>query len=125
MNNVIDSSAWLEYFGGTKNAANFTDVIRDTNWLIVPSIVVFEVYKKLLLSLGEEKALKGIATMRQGCVIDLDQELSLMAVNIQKNHGLPMADSIILATARFFNATLWTQDSDFKGIEGVKYFQKS
>lgn len=124
MNNVVDSSAWLEYFGGTKNAANFMSVIRNTSWLIVPSVVVFEVYKKLLFSVGEEKALKGIMTMRQGHVIDLDQELTMTAVHLQKEHALPMADAIILATARFFNATLWTQDSDFKNIDGVKYFPK-
>lgn len=124
MNNVVDSSAWLEYFVDSKNAQHFAHVIKDTNWLIVPSVVVFEVYKKLIIFAGEERALKGLVTMRQGCIIDLDEELALMAVNLQREHALPMADSIILATARFFNATLWTQDSDFKGIEGVKYFPK-
>ncbi|MBT6068898.1 type II toxin-antitoxin system VapC family toxin [Candidatus Peregrinibacteria bacterium] len=124
MNNVVDSSAWLEYFGGTENAANFMDAIQNTDWLIVPSVVVFEVYKKLLFSVGEEKALKGLMTMSQGQIIGLDQELAVTAAHLQKEHALPMADAIILATARFFNATLWTQDSDFIGIDGVEYFSK-
>lgn len=125
MNNVVDSSAWLEYIGDTKNGENFAKVIQDTNSLIIPSIVLFEVYKKLIRFSDEKSALTGLITMKAGAVvIDLDEELAIMAVLIQKKHGLPMADSIILATARFFNAILWTQDSDFKGIEGVKYFPK-
>ncbi|MDP4007982.1 MAG: type II toxin-antitoxin system VapC family toxin [Candidatus Peregrinibacteria bacterium] len=125
MNNVIDSSAWIEYFVDTKNAPNFAKAIEDTDWLIVPSIVVFEVYKKLLSYGNEEMALKALASMRSGMIVDLDEELAIMSANLQKRHSLPMADAIILATARFFNATLWTQDSDFKNIEGVKYFKKT
>ncbi len=124
MNNVVDSSAWLEYFADTKNSGNFVKPIEDTDWLIVPSIVVFEVYKKILSYAGEENAMIILGALKAGTMVDFDEELAIIAANVQKEYSLPMADSIILATARFFNATLWTQDSDFKGIEGVKYFPK-
>lgn len=122
--NVVDSSAWLEYFAGTKNAANFTKAIENTKSLIVPTITLQEVFKKLLREVGETEALKAVAHMRLGEVIDLDIELALRAASLSYEHKLPLADSIIFATAQEYNATLWTQDIDFKGLPGVKYFAK-
>lgn len=122
--NIVDSSAWLEYFAGTKNAENFAKAIEDTKNLIVPTIILYEVFRKILTEKDENTALRVIAHMKQGRVAELDISLALTAAKLSKEHGLPMADSIILATARASGAILWTQDADFKGIEGIKYFKK-
>ena len=122
--NVVDSSAWLEYFANSKRAAKFVKPIEDTRKLIVPSICILEVFKKVLSSRGEDKALQAIALMQQGRIVELTVAIALSAGKLGVQHKLPMADSIILATARQWEATLWTQDSDFHGIEGVKFFPK-
>lgn len=122
--NIVDSSAWLEYFANSKQARHFASVIEEIKSLIVPSIILYEVFKKVLVERDENTALQIVAHMKLGKVIPLDLELSLWAARISKHHKLPMADSIILATAQKFDATLWTQDADFKGIEGVKFFRK-
>lgn len=124
MKNVVDSSAWLEYFADTKRAKYFSKVIEDVDNLIVPSITLYEIFKKLLLEKNETAALRAVAHMRSGSVVDLDITLSLQAAKISVDNKIPMADSIILATARLHNATLWTQDADFEGITGVQYFKK-
>lgn len=123
--NVVDSSAWLEYFAAGSNAAKFAKPIEKVRELIVPTISIFEVFKKVLGQAGEEPALQVVALMQQGKVVDLDLPISLLAAKLSLELKIPMADSIMLATARNYNATLWTQDSDFVGIKGVKYFQKS
>ncbi len=119
--NVVDSSAWLEYFADGPNAAYFRKPIEDEEALIVPSITLFEVFKRVYIQRGEEAALRAIATMESGQVIDLGAPLALQAAYISANNQLPMADSIILATARAFDALLWTQDADFERFDGVKY----
>jgi predicted nucleic acid-binding protein len=122
--NVVDSSGWLEYFADTLQAKHFSSPIEDTENLVVPTITLFEVFKKILKHKDEGKALQAVALMQQGQIVDLDMELSLNAGKLSVEHGLPMADSLILATAQNYNATLWTQDSDFRGLEGVKYIPK-
>lgn len=122
--NIVDSSAWLEYFAGTKNAGNFTKTIEDAKSLIVPSIILYEVFKKILLERGEDDALLVIAHMKLGKVVDLDLDTALRAAKISREYGLPMADSIIFATAQKYNAVIWTQDADFKSFKGIKYFSK-
>lgn len=122
--NVVDSSAWLEYFAGGPNAQHFTNAITTLPKLIVPSITLFEVFKRILQQRDENVALQAVAAMRQGTVIDLDMTISLSAAKLSHSLKLPMADSIILATARRYRATLWTQDADFKGLEAVRYFPK-
>lgn len=122
--NIVDSSAWLEYFADTKHAKKFARVIENKESLLVPSIVLYEVFKKLFSEKNEEAALRIVAHMKLGKVINLDLEIALQAAKLSHQYGLPMADSIILVTARKHNATLWTQDVDFKGFEGVKYFSK-
>ena len=121
--NVVDSSGWLEYFTNGSNADLFSPVILNTAELIVPAISVYEVFKRILRDSSEEDALSMIAVMSRGLVTPLDMELSLDAAKISLESRLPMADSIILATARAHNAVLWTQDSDFRGLEGVRYVQ--
>jgi len=119
--NVVDSSAWLEYFADGPNASWFASAIETTNELIVPSLTIYEVFKKLTSVSGENAALQAIGAMQQAQVVDLDAALALSAARLGLKHQLPLADSIILATARSFDATLWTQDSDFQGLPDIKY----
>ena len=123
--NVVDSSGWLESFADSKRASLFARPIEDTKNLVVPVISIYEVFKKLISTLDEAIALTAVAHMQMGLVVDLDQEISMMAARISIDNKLPMADSIILTTALKFNATLWTQDEDFRGLKGkIKYFPK-
>lgn len=125
MANVVDSSGWIEYFADGPNAGFFASAVEDTEGLVVPSITLYEVFKRLLAEPeGEEIALEAVAAMQQGLVVRLDAELALAAAKISSDTKLPMADSVILATARGHDATLWTQDSDFEGVEGVRYVEK-
>lgn len=122
--NVIDSSAWLEYFSDGPNAEHFSDVIEDEAALLIPVITVYEVFKVVLRESSETAALQAVAAMRKGKMVDLTPGLAMEASKLSLYYDLPMADSIILATARRFNCTIWTQDSDLQGIEGVHFFPK-
>ena len=122
--NVVDSSAWLEYFIDGPNADFFSSPIEDVKNLVVPTIALYEVFKKVLGEKDEAEAFKAIAQMKQGHVVDLDEDTALSAARISIENRIPMADSIILATAKFHKATLWTQDEHFKEMTGVKFRQK-
>ena len=122
--NVVDSSGWLEYFGRGPNGEFFSPAIRASDQLVVPTISIYEVYKRIVLQRDEEEALSAIGWMNLGLVADLTQEIALAAADLSLEHQLPMADSIILATARANDATLWTQDEHFKGLSGVRYAEK-
>ncbi|MBI2988721.1 MAG: type II toxin-antitoxin system VapC family toxin [Deltaproteobacteria bacterium] len=122
--NVVDSSGWLEYFAEGPNAAKFAPAIQSTRELVVPSLSIYEVFKRVLQQRSEIEALRAVALMQQGRVIDLNFKTALSAAKLSVDLGLPMADSSMLATAREYQATLWTQDADFKGVEGVRYFAK-
>jgi predicted nucleic acid-binding protein len=122
--NVADSSAWLEYFADGPNADRFAPAIEDLSRLIVPAICLLEVFKRVLQQRGEAEALQAIAQMQQGKVEDLTPEIAVAAGRLGFDLKLPLADSVVLATSRKYKALLWTQDSDFDGIEGVKYFAK-
>jgi predicted nucleic acid-binding protein len=115
---------WLEYFAGTENGDLVANVIKNTDKLIVPTITIYEVFKKLLLERTEKEALFFISHMKQGNVISLTDELSLYAAKIGKEHKLPMADSIIYATNITYNCVLWTQDKHFSGLQSVNYLDK-
>jgi len=123
--NVVDSSGWLEYFANGPNADFFAPAVEDTSNLIVPSITVFEVFKRVLQQRSESDALQVAALMQEGRVVNLDVSIALQAVRVSIDHRLPLADSIILATALANNAVLWTQDADFDGLPGVQYEAKS
>ena len=118
--NVVDSSAWLEYLTGGVQAARFADVIEDSKHLIVPAIVLYEVFKKVLRERGEQAALQIAGAMHAGKVVPVDAALALDAAR----YAMPLADSLIYATAQRHGATVWTQDDDFKDLPGVKYFAK-
>jgi predicted nucleic acid-binding protein len=122
--NVVDSSLWLEYFAGNIRGTPVSDVIKNLKSVYVPAIIIYEVFKKLLLEKNENGALVAIAHMRQGTVVNLDVELALSAAKFSKEYKLPMADSIIYATTIKNHAVLWTQDSHFNGLESVNYFEK-
>jgi predicted nucleic acid-binding protein len=122
--NVVDSSGWLEYFANGPNAKCFLAPLEDTESLVVPVVALYEVFKVVLRERGETEALQAAAAMQRATVSDLTTKLALSASKLSLQHALPMADSIILATAQLHNATIWTQDADFKGIAGVKYFPK-
>lgn len=123
--NVVDSSAWVEYFVDGPNAGCYADVIEDTGALIVPAISLYEVYTWGLRERGEQAALRLAGVMHQGQIVDLGPDLALAAARVSAEFGLAMADSVILATARAYDAILWTQDADFARVPGIRYMPKA
>lgn len=123
--NIVDSSGWLAYFADEPNAGHFLLPLSDSDALVVPTVTIYEVFKVILRESGENEALQAVAAMQKGSVVDLNPSLAIAASRVSLEYDLPMADAIILATAREFNATLWTQDSDFEGMRQVKYFSKN
>ena len=123
--NVVDSSAWLAYFADEPNAQHFASAIEAPDSLIVPSITLLEVFKKVAQQRGEGVALQYVAVMQQGRVVALDAALAVLAAALGARHKLPLADSIIYATAQQGDALVWTQDADFEGLEGVRFFPKN
>jgi predicted nucleic acid-binding protein len=123
--NIVDSSGWLEYFSEGPNAEFFSSPLKDPTLLVVPVITIYEVFKVVLREAGENEALQAIAAMQKGQVKDLTLSIAMNAAKISLQHSLPMADSIILATASNFKCTLWTQDSDFENLPGVNFLPKN
>ena len=121
--NIVDSSGWLEYFANGLNADFFSTPIEETSALLVPTISLYEVFKRILQQRGETEALEAIAFMQSGKLVDLSSPIALHAAMISSDLKIPMADSIMLATAREFDAVLWTQDSDFEGLDDVKFIK--
>jgi predicted nucleic acid-binding protein len=121
---VVDSSAWLEYFAEGPNAQHFAAAIEAASSLVVPSITLLEVFKRISQQHDESVALRYVALMQQSTVVDLDAALALRAAALGVRHKLPLADSIVYATAQAAGATVWTQDADFDGLAGVKFFAK-
>ncbi len=122
--NVVDSSAWLEFFADGPNARIFAEPLEQADLLLVSSVCLYEVFKTVLRQQGEPAALQAVALMRQGHVVELTERIALLAAELSLQEKLPMADSIILATARLHDAHIWTQDSDFEGLENVAYVVK-
>ena len=119
--NVVDTSGWIEYFFGESNARYFTPPIEATEELLVPVICLYEVFKKVNIAADAARALQAVAHMKQGLVVDLTEDVALSAALVSIKHKLPMADSLIYATARANGAILWTQDDHFSDLAGVKY----
>ncbi len=122
--NLVDSSGWLEYFADGPNTSFFATPLKKVDELVVPTISIYEVFKSVFRQRGESAGLQAVAVMKQGQVIDLTTNISMMAAKFSLTHNIPMADSIILTTGRLHQATVWTQDADFKGFEGVEYIRK-
>jgi predicted nucleic acid-binding protein len=119
--NVVDSSGWLEYFADGPNAAFFAPAVERPAGLVVPTLSLYEVFKRILQQRDESAALQAVALMQQGVVVDLTAPVALGAAKLSMVTGLPLADSIMLATAQTFDALFWTQDADFEKLEGVRY----
>jgi predicted nucleic acid-binding protein len=122
--NIVDSSGWLAYFADEPNAKHFLAPLSDSALLIVPTVTIYEVFKVVVREVSENEALQVVVAMQKGRVVDLSATLAIAASRLSLEYQLPMADSIILATAQEFKAIIWTQDSDFKNISKVKYFPK-
>ena len=122
--NVVDSSAWLEYFADGANARHFAQAIENTESLLVPSLALPEVFRKVLEQRGEGDALQCVAVMEQGQVVDMNRALALEAARLSLELSLPLADSIMLATAWVHGAAFWTQDANFDRVDGVRYYPK-
>ena len=120
--NIIDSSGWLEYFSDGPNAIHYLPPLNDTSSLVVPVITIYEVFKVVLRESAENDALQAVAAMQKGKIIDLNANIAMDASRLSLKYNLPMADSVILATARVYDCVIWTQDIDFRNIEGVNYF---
>ena len=122
--NVVDPSGWLEYLTDGADADFFASSILDSEQLIIPTMCIYEVFKRVLVQFGEERALDAVGSMGEGMVVDMNRQTAIEAALLSAKLKLAMADSIILATARAYKAVLWTQDEHFKGIEGVRYIEK-
>lgn len=120
---VVDSSGWLEYFADGPNAGVFAKALQKPTGLLVPTVSIYEVFKRVLTQRDESAALEAVALMRQGTVVELDTDIALSAAKLSAESRLPMADSIMLATARMHGALLLTQDADFDGIDGAEYVE--
>ena len=119
--NVVDSSGWLEYFANGPNADFFAPAVESTSELIVPTLSLYEVFRRVLQQRGEGDALQAVAVMLQGTVVDLDGDVALSAAKLSIDLKLPMADSVMLATSQRYGAIFWTQDAHFDGVQGVQY----
>ena len=122
--NIVDSSGWLEFFADGPNASFFATPLKNVDELVVPAISIYEVFKSVLRQRDESAALQAVALMKQGQVTDITTNISMKAAKLSLEHKIPMADSIILATGLLYQATVWTQDADFKGLKEVKFIRK-
>lgn len=118
---VVDSSGWIEYFVDGPNADRFAEAIENTEDLIIPTIILTEVYRWMLRNSNESNALTVLAMMKQGKVVDLDAFHAVASAELSHKYRLPLADGIIYSTSKQCDAELITQDADLKGLEGVKY----
>ena len=122
--NLVDSCGWLEYFADGPNAGFYAPALEEPASLLVPTICLLEIFKRVLKQRGEDAALQAAAAMHQGLIVPLDAPLALRAARISDDLKLPLADSVILATAQTYAAVIWTQDTHFQGLEGVRYTEK-
>jgi len=122
--NLVDSCGWLEYFADGPNAGSYAIPLEDVENVLVPTICILEVFKRILQQRDEDAALQAVAVMQQGHVIDLNTAIALRAAKLSSQLTLPLADSVILTTANLYDAVIWTQDADFKDLHRVKYIKK-
>jgi predicted nucleic acid-binding protein len=122
--NLVDSCGWLEYLADGPNADFYAGPLTDTGNLVVPSICIAEVFRKVLLLRSEVSAFEAAALMMRGHIVELDSSIAIMSARLGSEYRIPLADSIILATSRSWNAVIWTQDTHFKIIAGVRYIDK-
>ena len=123
--NIVDSSFWIDYFGGGTNSDKIDDIVNNSNILIIPTIILTEVFKWILREISEDSAKLALATMKTGQVIELNEQIAVDAAFYGNKYKLHLADSIIYATAMQFNATIYTLDKHFKDLQNVKYYEKN
>jgi toxin FitB len=121
---VLDSSGWLEFFADGPHAEEFATRLRHPANIVTPTVAIYEVYKWIKRERSEEEAVQAVATMKKTKIVELTEELALTAADLSLAHGLPMADSMMLAAARAHNAELVTTDAGFDGVSGVTIFSK-
>ncbi len=116
---LVDSSGWIEYLAARPKADEFAPYIQGNEPLVTSTIQVYEIYKVIRRDVGEECAIESIAALHSTKIVPLDESLALEAADASLEHGLAMADAIILATARRRHAEIVTGDADFEGLPGV------
>ncbi len=122
--NLVDSSGWIEYLQDTPRADLFAEAIEDRYDLLVPTIALFEVHEVLSRNLPANLVAQCLDVMRLGLVLDLTDKRAIAASTIASRHRLAMADAAMYSLALEFEATFWTQDVDYQGLEGVRYCPK-
>lgn len=121
---ILDSSAWIEFFGEGPFAHEFAKRLRQPANVLTPTIAIYEVYKWLKRERSEQEAVQAVASMQETLVVDITKELAVSAADLSLEHKLAMADSMMLAVAQAYDAELLTTDSDFEGFAGVNVFSK-
>jgi len=121
---IVDTSGWLEYFADSPQARHFAAAVEDTKHLLVPAVIVYEVFKKVALAFDENRALQAIGQLKQGRVVNVDEAIAIYAGKLSLEKKLPMADALIYATAVLHDATVYTQDAHFEGLAQVRYFRR-
>ena len=121
---IVDTSGWLEYFADSPQARHFAAAVEDTEHLLVPAVIVHEVFKKVALAFDENRALQAIGQLKQGRVVNVDEAIAIYAGKLSLEKKLPMADALIYATAVLHDATVYTQDAHFEGLAQVRYFRR-
>lgn len=116
---LVDSCGWIEFLVDGEKAGEYAKYFQNTKEIVTPTIVVYEVFKKVLKERGEEAAIMVAAQMSGTRVIELSESLSLIAANLSIKHKLPMADAIVYATAKFLGCQVATSDKHFKDLENA------
>jgi predicted nucleic acid-binding protein len=122
--NIVDASGWIEFFLAGTNGPKFKPVIENTSELLVSSVNMYEVHRVLSRKLPVELRDMCLQVMRRAPVIEFNDERAIAASELSLKHGLAMADAAMYAIALEHKAVLWTQDADYQGLKGVKYFPK-
>jgi len=117
---LIDSSAWIEYFREGSRASLIEKDLSPVHDLVVPTLVIFEVYRFLTKKIGMKEALFTITQLQKGQTLHLNEEIALYAAELSLTHQLATADSIVYASALISNAELITLDNDFRGLPSCR-----
>jgi predicted nucleic acid-binding protein len=120
---VIDSCGWVERFAGSPFGDLYGPAMQELEAMLVPAVCLTEVFRALAREAGEQAALAAVAVMRQAVVVALDGDLAIEAARLGLAHRLPLADSIIYATAQRHGAELWTHDAHFRGLPDVRFVE--
>jgi len=116
---LMDSSGWIEFFTGGPLAHRYSTYLTPAHEIVTPTIVLYEVYKKIKRERGEETAVLLAGRISATQIIPLTESVALLAADLSLQHGLAMADAIVYATARDQEAQLVTGDADLKDLPDV------